>query len=68
MKLIGESTIPDPDTVGNWLRRMGGSESGEMGLKGLDKVRESINQRILRRDDVKECTLDADAEGSGTKF
>lgn len=44
------------------------SERGEMGLKGLDKVRESINQRILRRDDVKECTLDADAEGSGTKF
>jgi hypothetical protein len=61
MKLIGESTIPDPDTVGDWLRRMEDSERGKMGLKVLDKVMESINQRILRRDDVKEYTLDADA-------
>ncbi len=61
MKLIEEDNIPDPDTVGDWLRRMGDSESGQIGLKGLDRVRESINQRILRRDGLKEYTLDADA-------
>lgn len=61
MKLIGECNIPDPDTFGDWLRRMGDPESGQLGLRGLDEVRNIINQRILRRDVIEEYTLDADA-------
>ncbi len=61
MKLIGRDEIPEPDTVGDWLRRMGDSNRGEAGLKGLDRVRGKINERILKRDGIKEYTLDADA-------
>jgi hypothetical protein len=61
MKLIGRDKIPEPDTVGDWLRRMGDPKSEEPGLKGLDRVRDKINERILRRDGIKEYTLDADA-------
>lgn len=61
MKLIGNNTIPEPDTIGDWLRRMGNSGTGQSGLRGLDKVRSTINHRILRRDEVEEYTLDADA-------
>jgi hypothetical protein len=61
MELIGRDEIAEPDTVGDWLRRMGDPNSGEPGLKGLDQVRDKINERILRRDGIKEYTLDADA-------
>jgi len=61
MKLIGRDEIPEPDTVGDWLRRMGEPKAGGFGLKGLDRVRDEINGRILRRDGIKEYTLDADA-------
>jgi len=61
MKLIGRDEIPEPDTVGDWLRRMGDPSRGKPGLEGLDQVRGKINERILRRDGVKEYTLDADA-------
>lgn len=61
MKLIGRDEIPEPDTVGDWLRRMGDREAGALGLKGLERVRDKINGRILRRDGIKEYTLDADA-------
>jgi len=61
MKLIGREEIPEPDTVGDWLRRMGDPKKGEAGLKGLDRVRGKINERILRRDGIKQYTLDADA-------
>lgn len=61
MKLIGNNNIPEPDTIGDWLRRMGDIETGQSGLKGLNKVRDTINHRILRRDGIKEYTLDADA-------
>jgi hypothetical protein len=61
MKLIGRDEIPEPDTVGDWLRRMGDPNRGKPGLEGLDRVRGKINERILRRDGVKEYTLDADA-------
>ena len=61
MKLIGRDEIPEPDTVGDWLRRMGAPNRGKPGLEGLDRVRDKINERILRRDGVKEYTLDADA-------
>jgi hypothetical protein len=61
MKLVGRDEIPGPDTVGDWLRRMGDPNRGEPGLEGLDRVRGKVNGRILRRDGIKEYTLDADA-------
>jgi hypothetical protein len=59
MKLIGCDEIPEPDTVGDWLRRMGEPSRGRPGLEGLDRVRGKLNERVLRRDGVKEYTLDA---------
>jgi hypothetical protein len=61
MKLIGRDEIPEPDTVGDWLRRMGDPNRGQEGLKGLGKVRDKINGRILKRDGIREYTLDPDA-------
>ena len=61
MKLIGREEIPEPDTVGDWLRRMGDPKSGQLGLEGLDSVRDKINERVLKRDGIQEYTLDADA-------
>ena len=61
MKLIGRDEVPEADTVGDWLRRMGDPKTGQPGLKGLDWVRDEINGRILKRDGIKEYTLDADA-------
>ncbi len=61
MKLIGRDEVPEADTVGDWLRRMGDPKTGQAGLKGLDRVRDKINGRILKRDGIKEYTLDADA-------
>jgi hypothetical protein len=61
MKLIGRHEIAESDTVGNWLRRMGDPGTGHRGLKGLDRIRDKINERILKRDGVKEYILDVDA-------
>lgn len=61
MRLIGQGEIPEPDTVGDWLRRMGDPGTGQLGLKGLDVVRDKIDERILEGDGLKEYTLDADA-------
>jgi len=61
MKLVGRDGIPEPDTLGDWLRRMGDPKSGQVGLEGLDRVRDKINERVLRRDGIGEYTLDADA-------
>lgn len=61
MKLIGRGEIPEPDTVGDWLRRMGDPRAGQLGLEGLDRVRDKINERVLKKDGIKEYTLDADA-------
>jgi len=61
MELIGREEIPGPDTVGDWLRRMGDPKSGQLGLEGLDRVRDKINERVLKKDGIKEYTLDADA-------
>jgi len=61
MKLIDRNGIPEPDTVGDWLRRMGDPRTGQPGLRGLNKVRDKMNERILKRDGIKEYTLDADA-------
>lgn len=61
MRLIGQEVIPDPDTVGDWLRRMGDPEEGQRGLMGLGRVRDTLNVRILRRDGISEYTLDVNA-------
>jgi len=61
MKLIGRDEIPGSDTAGDWLRRMGDPKTGQWGLEGLDRVRDKINERVLRRDGIEEYTLDADA-------
>jgi hypothetical protein len=61
MKLIGRDEIPEPGTVGDWLRRMGDPKTGQLGLEGLDRVRDKINERVLKKDGIKEYTLDADA-------
>lgn len=61
MKLIGREAIPDPDSVGDWLRRMGDPQTGQAGLIGLGQVRDALNARILRRDGIQDYTLDADA-------
>ena len=61
MKLIGRNEIPEPDTVGDWLRRMGDPETGQRGLKGLDEVRDKMNGKIFKRDGIRQYTLDADA-------
>jgi hypothetical protein len=61
MELIGRDEIPGPDTVGDWLRRMGDPKSGQLGLEGLDRVRDEINERVLKKDGIEEYTLDADA-------
>lgn len=61
MRLIGREDLPESDTVGDWLRRMGDQKTGQRGLTGLDRVRDKINERILKRDGIQEYTLDADA-------
>jgi hypothetical protein len=61
MKLIGHNEIPESDTVGDWLRRMGDPKTGQLGFERLDGVRDKLNERILKRDGIKEYTLDADA-------
>jgi len=70
MKLVGREVIPDPDTLGDWLRsacalhadrRMGDPQTDQAGLQGLGQVRDLLNQRLLRHDGITEYTLDADA-------
>lgn len=61
LKLLGHQEIPEPDTAGDWLRRMGEPKAGALGLDGLDRLRDKINERILRRDGMTEYTLDPDA-------
>lgn len=53
--------LPAPDTVGDWLRRMGDPQTGQTGLAGLGQVRDALTARLLRRDGVAEYTLDVDA-------
>ena len=61
MRLIGRDEIPEPDTVGDWLRRMGDPKRGQPGLSGLGQLRDRINQRIMKRDGREDYTLDSDA-------
>jgi hypothetical protein len=61
LKLVGRDEIPDSDTVGDWLRRMGDPQTGQAGLVGLAAVRDILTHRLLRRDERKDHTLDVDA-------
>jgi len=61
MRLLRRDEIPDPDTVGDWLRRMGDPQTDQAGLHGLGQVRDLLNHRLLRHDGISEYTLDADA-------
>lgn len=61
LALLGHDALPDPDTVGDWLRRMGDPQTGQAGLVGLGQVRDTLTARLLRRDAVTDYTLDVDA-------
>lgn len=61
LRLLDRAGIPDPDTVGDWLRRMGDPQTGQAGLVGLGQVRDALTARLLRRDGHETYTLDADA-------
>ncbi len=61
LDLLGQSVVPDEDTMGQWLRRMGDPEKGQAGLTGLGEVRDEITRKILSRDGVKDYTADLDA-------
>src|SRR4030067_3546565 len=61
MTLVGRNQIPDADTMGDWLRRMGDPQRDQAGWKGLGQVRDELNRRILRRDGTVDYTLDVDA-------
>ena len=61
LKLIDRKEIPNPDTIGDWLRRMGDPQNNQAGLLGLGHVRDTTNHRILRRDKAEDYTLDMDA-------
>jgi hypothetical protein len=61
MALLQREALPDPDTVGDWLRRMGDPTTGQAGLQGLGQVRDVLTARLLRRDGITSYTLDVDA-------
>jgi hypothetical protein len=63
MKLIDIDKIPDPDSTGDWFRRMGNLKTGQKGLKGLGEVRDKLNHRMMKRDKTEVYTLEADATG-----
>ena len=61
MRLLDRAALPDPDTLGDWLRRMGAPTTRQAGLVGLGQVRDVLNARLLRRDGHETDTLDVDA-------
>ena len=61
LRLLDREAMPDPDTLGDWLRRMGDPRTGQAGLVGLGQVRDALTARILRHDGPATYTLDADA-------
>jgi hypothetical protein len=61
MRLLKREALPDPATLGDWLRRMGDPQTGQAGLVGLGQVRDGLNARLLRRDGHETDTLDVDA-------
>ena len=67
LPLLGRAVIPDPDTLGDWLRRMGDPQTGQAGLVGLGRGRDALTARLLRRDAHATYTLAADATFVGGK-
>jgi Transposase DDE domain group 1 len=61
LKLVGRDFIPDSDTMGDWLRRMGDPKNSQAGLVGLGVVRDVLSHRLLRREERQAYTLDIDA-------
>ena len=61
MRLLDRAARPDPDTLGDGLRRMGDPTTGQAGLVGLGQVRDVLKARLLRRDGQETDTLDAEA-------
>lgn len=61
LRLLDRAALPDPDTLGDWLRRMGDPQTEYAGLVGLGQVRDTVNARLLRRDGHETYTLDVDA-------
>ncbi len=61
LRRLGQEVVPDPDTVGDWLRRRGDPQTGQAGLVGLGQGRDALTARLLRRDGHETYTLDADA-------
>ncbi|MBI4001832.1 MAG: hypothetical protein HY348_08610 [Nitrospira defluvii] len=68
MRLLDRAALPDPDTLGDWLRRMGDPQTGQAGLVGLGQVRDTLTARLLRRDGHETNTLDADATRAVTRI
>lgn len=60
MRLLGRAALPDPDTLGDWRRRMGDPTTGHAWLVGLGQVRDILNARLLRPNGHETYTLDAD--------
>jgi hypothetical protein len=61
LRLLDRAAIPEPDTLGDWLRRMGEPQRGPAGLVGLGQVRDELTARLRRRDGHETSTLDAEA-------
>ena len=61
LRLLDRAVLPDPDTLGDGLRRMGDPQTGQAGLVGLGQVRDSLNARLLRRDGHETDTVDGEA-------
>lgn len=57
--LLQLKEMPSSDATGDWLRRMGATESD--GLAGLAGVNRRIFRRLLLNDERKDYTLDIDA-------
>jgi hypothetical protein len=57
---VERNDIPDPDTIGDWLRRMADPASGQTGLVRLGNVRDTLNHRLLLRDERTDFTLDVE--------
>lgn len=55
--LLGLTSFPSSDAVGDWLRRMG--EGG--GLEGLSRVRRRLLRKLPKKEARNEYTLDIDA-------
>lgn len=50
VRRLDRATRPDPDPLGEWLRRRGDPQTGHAGLVGLGRVRDARHARLWRRD------------------